>query len=106
MSNILKKITKENYAEVENGVAVLDFWAEWCGPCKMLAPVFESVALKLGDKVAFCKVNVDEANDIAGAFGISAIPTVIVLKDGEEIARNVGYMNEEKLESFVIEALN
>ena len=67
--------------EVKDGVVIVDFFADWCGPCKMLAPIFEEVGNEMEGKAKFIKVNVDEARDIADKFRISTIPTMIVLKN-------------------------
>ena len=80
-------------AEMEAApVAMVDFWADWCGPCKMLSPAVESLAGKYGDQVLVGKVNVDQEPDLARAFGIMSIPTVVFLKNGREFDRKVGVM--------------
>ena len=89
--------------EVKNnkGVSIVDFWAPWCGPCKMFGPIFENVSEKYED-IKFCKLNVDEDNeDISREFGVMSIPTVILFKDGKEIKRNIGFMDENSLIDFV-----
>ena len=73
-------------------LAVVDFWASWCGPCKMLSPVIESLANQYDGKVLVGKVNVDEEPDLAQRFGVMSIPTVVFLKSGEEFERLVGVM--------------
>ena len=75
-----------------SGLAMVDFWATWCGPCKMLSPVIESIGGQYEGKVLVGKVNVDEEPDLARRFGVMSIPTVIFLKDGKEIDRKVGVM--------------
>ena len=75
----------------------LDFWAEWCGPCKMLAPTFERLAEKYGEQVTFAKVNVDELPDIANQFGIRSIPTLILLQSGNVVEKLVGLRSEQEL---------
>ena len=78
-------------AEMEAAsLALVDFWADWCGPCKMLSPAVESLAAKYGDQVLVGKVNVDQEPDLARAFGIMSIPTVVFLKNGKEFQRMVG----------------
>ena len=75
-----------------SGLAMVDFWASWCGPCKMLSPVVESIAAQFDGKVLVGKVNVDEEPDLARRFGVMSIPTVVFLKNGREFDRKVGVM--------------
>ena len=85
--------TAEFNAAVEAApLAMVDFWAVWCGPCKMLSPVMDSIAEQYGDKVLVAKVNVDEEPDLARQFGVMSIPTVVFLKNGREFERKVGVM--------------
>ena len=76
----------------EAPLAMIDFWAVWCGPCKMLSPAVEDIAARYGDKVLVGKVNVDEEPDLARRFGVMSIPTVVFLKNGREFDRKVGVM--------------
>lgn len=73
-------------------LAMVDFWADWCGPCKMLGPTVEALAEQYGDKVLAGKVNVDQEPELARRFGIMSIPTVVFLKNGVEVDRKVGVM--------------
>lgn len=80
---------------------VCDFWATWCGPCRMLAPVFEDVSDKLENEAVFVKIDVDENEDAAMEYGISSIPNVILFKNGKPAANNLGFIPEAQLEAFV-----
>jgi len=75
----------------------LDFWADWCGPCKMLAPTFERLAEKYGEQVTFAKVNVDELPDIANKFAVRSIPTLVLLQNGNVVEKLVGLRSEQEL---------
>lgn len=90
---------------IKEGTVLVDFFADWCGPCKMLGPVVEKAAEKYAGKVGFCKVNVDESPSIAGRYGIMSIPTLIVFQDGQPKASSVGYMSEEQLSQFIDKAI-
>lgn len=84
-----------------NGLTIVDFWAPWCGPCKMFGPIFENVS-NLKNEVKFCKLNVDEDNEnISKEYGVMSIPTIILFKDGKEIKRNIGFMDEDSLIEFI-----
>lgn len=90
-------VTAENFdEEVLNykGKVLVDFWAEWCGPCMMLGPIIEEVSEEVDD-VKFCKVNCDEARDIALQFGIMTIPNLIVFENGEQVNQSIGYIEKE-----------
>lgn len=100
MSDNVVQITTANWqAEViESAVpVVVDFWAEWCGPCRMLGPVVEALAVEMGDKVKFGKCNVDENQDVAGKYGIRSIPTLLVFDKGEVKGQMVGGMTKAML---------
>jgi thioredoxin 1 len=91
-------INDESFEKViESGVTVVDFWAEWCMPCRMQAPIMDKVAEKMGDKVVISKLNVDENPEAAAKYGITGIPTSILFKDGQEAQRFVGVQSEDAL---------
>jgi thioredoxin 1 len=83
---------------------VVDFWAEWCGPCKMIAPALEEIAGSLGDKVKIVKLNVDENPATASKYGIMSIPTLMMFKNGELASRQVGAAPKAKLEQWITSA--
>ena len=90
--------TDQDYAtQTAKGLAIVDFYADWCGPCKMMAPVFEELATKYEGKVKMGKMNVDEDPETPGRFGVSGIPTLVFTKDGEEIGRLVGFQSKDAL---------
>ena len=80
---------------------VVDFWAEWCGPCKMIAPALEELAGSMGGKVKIVKLNVDENPGTAAKFGIQSIPTLMLFKNGELASRQVGAAPKQKLEQWI-----
>jgi len=76
---------------------LVDFWAEWCGPCKMIAPIIDQLSADLKDKMKMTKVNVDEAPQLAGQFNVMSIPTLLIFKDGKPVDQIVGAMPKDKL---------
>ncbi len=84
-----------------SGAVLVDFWAEWCGPCKQLAPALDDVAKELGDKITFTKVNIDENPGTPGKYGVRGIPTLIIFKDGKVAATKVGALPKGKLLEWV-----
>ena len=101
------KIVHTNDGDFETDVinsdkpALVDFWAEWCGPCKMIAPLLEEAASEYADKMSIVKLNVDESPNIAQKFGIRSIPTLMLFKDGAVQAQKLGAMSKSQLTEFL-----
>ena len=102
MSNTIE-LNKENFSETVGSTkpVLVDYWAEWCGPCKMVAPILEEVAVDLSDKLTVGKVDVDENQELAAQLNIMSIPTLVLFKDGEVIDQAVGALSKAQLLSFL-----
>ena len=99
---MVKTINQNEFKDMDKtGVSVLDFNATWCGPCKMLAPVLEEVSEELAGKANFYSVDTDENPDLAREYGIMNIPAIVVLKDGQKVDMNVGFVPKEALSEFI-----
>lgn len=107
MSNVAAVGTGNFEGEVlqSEHLVIVDFWAEWCQPCKMLSPVLDSVAAKFGGQLKIVKCNVDENQDVAMKYGVQSIPNLIFFKDGQVVDQVVGYKNEAQLSTKVEEVL-
>ena len=105
-SENVKTFTDSNFDdETKQGVVLVDFWAEWCGPCKMIAPYLEDLAAQLGEKVDVIKVNIDENPLTPTKYGVRGIPTLMVFKNGELAATKVGAMSKAQLTAFIDQQL-
>lgn len=93
------KSEKEFDEVIQKDKVIVDFYAEWCGPCKMLSPILEKVSKELN--LDTYKVNVDDVEEVARRYGIMSIPTVMIFSEGEEVGKHVGFMEEEELKEFV-----
>jgi thioredoxin 1 len=102
------KVTDANFTSEVMGAkapVVVDFWAEWCGPCKMIAPALEEIAVELEGKVTIAKLNVDENPSIAGSYGIRSIPTLMLFKGGKMASSKVGAAPKSELKRWITEAI-
>ena len=83
------------------GLVLVDFWAEWCGPCRQLGPILEAIDNEIGNDVKIYKMNVDDSPEVAGQLGIRSIPTMFLFKDGKQIDSKVGFSSEESITSWL-----
>ena len=103
---MMKHLTDENFeTEVKHGVTLVDFHANWCGPCRMLAPVLEQVAKDVKGKASIGKVDIDNEQKTASRFQITSVPTMILFKDGKEMSRLVGLRTAEAVKELITAAL-
>ena len=103
MSENILNINDSDFGDVINSkeVVLVDFWAEWCGPCKMIAPILEEVAKDYSEKLTIAKVNIDENPDTPAKYGIRGIPTLLLFKSGEIAATKVGALTLNQLKEFI-----
>ncbi|URI08844.1 thioredoxin TrxA [Aquincola tertiaricarbonis] len=104
MSELIKHISDASFEDdvLQSDVPVLvDYWAEWCGPCKMIAPILDEASKTYGDKLRIVKLNVDENRDVPAKFGIRGIPTLMLFKNGQVVATKVGALAKTQLTAFL-----
>ena len=97
-------LSEENFEkEVLNSekIVLIDFWASWCGPCRMMSPVVDEIAEEMQEKVKVCKVNIDEQNKLAVKYNVMSIPTFVVLKNGNEVGRSIGVQDKEEIKNMI-----
>ena len=93
--------SNEFKSEIESGITVVDFFATWCGPCKMLAPVLEGLSSDMEGKAKFIKVDIDQSLDLANEFQVASVPTMVIFKDGQKIEQLVGFLPKEKIQQTI-----
>ena len=102
----VKKISGDQFKEeIAKGLTLIDFFADWCGPCRMLAPVLEEVAANLEGQASIAKLDIDAYQEIAAEYQITSVPTIILFKDGKEAGRIVGLRDAAQLKEFILSAL-
>jgi thioredoxin 1 len=107
MNNNVLQLDNANFdSEISQGVTLVDFWAPWCGPCRMQAPIVDHVASQVSPRAKVAKLNVDDVPSIAGEYGIQSIPTIMVFKDGQIVNQFVGVHGERELVGAINEALS
>jgi thioredoxin 1 len=102
MSDLVQHITDDQFqSTVAQGVTLVDFWAPWCGPCKAIAPLLDEIAGELQGKAKIVKINVDDNPTVAGQFGITSIPTLLLFKEGKKIDQKVGGAPKPTIKAFI-----
>ena len=103
---LIKMIDDENFSQtISNGVVLVDFFAEWCGPCRMLAPILDTLAKELHDKMTLAQIDVDQAPKTTTTFQITSVPTLILFKQGKEVNRIVGLKDLDTLKKIILQAM-
>jgi thioredoxin 1 len=102
-SENIKKFTEDTFTnEISSGVTLVDFYADWCGPCRMLAPVLEQVASDLKGKATVAKLDIDHAQKVSSTYQVTSVPTLILFKNGKEAGRLVGLRDAEAIKDFIL----
>ncbi|WP_239254758.1 thioredoxin [Listeria ilorinensis] len=102
MKVAIQEITDATFEQETNqGLVLTDFWATWCGPCRMVAPVLEEIDAERGDKLKIVKMDVDENQQVPSQFGVMSIPTLLIKKDGEVVDTVIGYRPKEELDEII-----
>jgi len=106
MSEDLKHLDDNNFqSEIAEGVTLVDFYADWCGPCRMIAPIIEELAVEMKGQAKIAKVDIENAQKVTASFGVTSIPTVLVFKNGKKVDEVVGIKSKEELKGMITRAL-
>jgi thioredoxin 1 len=98
----IKKFTEDSFqSEIKKGVVLVDFYADWCGPCRMMTPILEKVADESAGNVVIAKLDIDSAQSVAGNFQVTSVPTLILFKNGKVVGRLVGLRGAEEVKEFI-----
>ena len=107
MSEHVKKVTEDQFdSEIKSGVVLVDFYADWCGPCRMIAPHLEALAKELSGQASIVKIDVDHAQKVASTYQVTSIPTLVLFKNGKKVDQIVGVRNKEALKEFILSAVD
>jgi len=106
MSEHLKYLDDNNFQnEIDSGVTLVDFYADWCGPCRMIAPIVEELSTEMQGQAKIAKVDIEKSQKVTASFGVTSIPTIILFKDGKEVNRIVGLKGKDDLKAMILKAL-
>lgn len=101
---MIEKINEQQFKELNDEYVLLDFYADWCGPCKMIAPFLSDISEEIKN-VSFKKINIDENNDIAAEYNVMSIPTLILFKKGREVKRRIGFDTKDNIKKWIKEEI-
>lgn len=102
MSGNVKYLNDDDFAEtIAKGITLVDFYADWCGPCRMIAPVIEELSIEMNGTATIAKVDIDKNQGVPSTYGVTSIPTIIIFKDGKEVQRVVGVRDKEALKKMI-----
>lgn len=105
-SGLIKKLNSDDFQiAVEKGLVLVDFFAEWCPPCRMLEPILEEIAEEMQGKIKLCKIDIDQAQNITSSYHVTSVPTLILFKNGKEVNRTEGLKDADVLKEFISEYL-